>query len=139
MEILAIVIVAAYFLIVARKPDFWGKFGIKSPLRPPKKRTRPAKRSPYRATSISSQGGGCSAVNALKNVRFLDLGKAKPSIPVLGCDATSCNCKLTYHADRREIQDDRRPPTSLVSELFEGTGNVNRRQARRGRRDSDWA
>ena len=141
MEILAavIVIVAAYFLVVARKSGLPGKSGIAPPSRAPKKGARPARRSPYRATSIASQGGGCSAVNALQNVRFLDVGQSIPSIPVHGCDATSCNCVLTYHADRRETQDDRRPPHSLVSELFEQTGHVNRRLASRGRRNGDWA
>jgi hypothetical protein len=141
MEILvpAIVIVAAFFLVVARKSGFPKKFGVAPPSLPPKKRTQPARRSPYRSTSIACPDGGCSAVNALQNVRFLDIDRTIPSIPVQGCNATSCNCIRIYHADRRAAQDDRRPPLSLISDLYERTGHVNRRQKSRGRRNGDWA
>jgi hypothetical protein len=141
MEILvaAIVIVSAYFLVVARKSGLPGRFGITSPSLPPKKRAQPARRSPYRATSIACPDGGCSAVNALQNVRFLDLDRSIPAIPVHGCSATSCNCIRIHHADRRTAQGDRRPPGSLISDLYERAGHVNRRLKRKGRRNGDWA
>ena len=97
----------------------------------------PARRNPYRATSIVNERNPCSAVTRLLNVRFLDLDKRLPSLPVAGCNATKCHCKYAHHDDRRDEDSDRRSFNALTSNLFEHSGKENKRSSRGGRRKTD--
>ena len=103
----------------------------------PKEKVYPARRSPYRATSIVNRSNTCSAVKKLLNFRFLDLDKALPSLPVFGCNAGHCNCEYVRHADRRDDTEDRRALHSLETDLYELPGMVNRRVAANDRRKED--
>lgn len=97
----------------------------------------PARRSPYRATSIVNSGNSCSAVKRLLNLRFLDLDKRIPAIPVVGCNIGYCNCAYAHHADRRDNDKDRRTLHALSSDLYQGSGKINRRKSKGGRRKND--
>jgi len=99
----------------------------------------PAPRNPYRATSIVSDEGACEAVMAIGNKRFLDTERNIPKLPLPGCDVARCNCKYLHHEDRRASQEDRRIPNALQAQLYDRTGQVNRRARKRGRRKTDWA
>ena len=133
--IVAAFIVVAYRLISANRSSTVSKNAKQTSAR--KQRTRPTKRSPYRATSIVCEGNTCSAVKGLLNVRFLNLDNVMPSIPVSGCNVGFCKCKYVHHADRRDNHGDRRVPHSLQTELYEQKGRENLRVAGRGRRRSD--
>jgi hypothetical protein len=133
--IIAAFIVVAYRLISAKQSSTVSKNAKQTS--PHKKRTRPTRRSPYRATSIACEGDTCSAVKSLLNVRFLDLDNVLHTIPVSGCNVEICNCKFARHADRRDYQEDRRSPYSLKTELYDRTGKESLRVAGGGRRRSD--
>lgn len=94
-------------------------------------------RNPFRATSIVPGFGACNAVKAVAGKRFLDVDKAVPRLPLSDCDAKKCRCNYEHHHDRREDQDGRRHPRSLQSDLYDQTGNEDRRGKRRGRRKTD--
>jgi hypothetical protein len=96
-------------------------------------------RNPYRATSIVPGAGACEAVKAIAGKRFLDVDKVKPSLPLPDCNASNCACKNAHHEDRRDYDEDRRLPRGLTSELYDRTGNPDRRAKKRGRRKNDWA
>ena len=102
-----------------------------------KEKVYPARRSPYRATSIMNKGNKCSAVKNLLNFRFLDLDNVLSSIPVSGCNVGHCNCAYVQHADRRDHKGDRRALHSLLTDLYESPGKANRRVTARGRRKRD--
>ena len=102
-----------------------------------KAKVYPARRSPYRATSIVNEQNPCSAVKELLDVRYLDLSKKIPSLPVAGCDVEHCNCKYVHHEDRRDGDGDRRAMGALTTDLFEQAGNENKRSSRGGRRKTD--
>jgi len=99
----------------------------------------PKPRNPYRCTSIVAGDGACAAVKAIGNTRFLQVERKVPTLPLPTCDAAQCNCKYAHHEDRRESQDDRRHPAALQTELYDKSGNQNRRDRKRGRRKTDWA
>jgi hypothetical protein len=97
----------------------------------------PARRSPYRATSIINRGNACPAVKSLLNFRFLDLDKLLPSIPISSCNIGHCNCAYVRHSDRRDDDAGRRVLHSLQTDLYARPDKVNRRVAARGRRKGD--
>mgnify|MGYP001827553757 CR=1 FL=1 len=101
------------------------------------KNRQPVRRNPYRATSIVNESNSCAAVRSLLNVKFLDVDKKIPSLPVPGCNLGHCNCKYVHHEDRREDDGDRRAPISLGSALYEHSGDEDRRSSRGGRRKRD--
>ena len=95
-------------------------------------------RNPWRATSVVHDHPACEAVKAINNKRFLDTEK-KVLLPLSDCEASTCSCRYVSHDDRREYNEDRRRPASLKSELYDETGETNRRHKKRGRRKLDWA
>lgn len=107
---------------------------------PKKSRTakapRPAQLKPYRGTSIVVGDNACDAVKAIGTRRFLLADGDTPMLPLAGCDASRCTCTYMHHDDRRD-DDDRRLSAALSTDLYEDSGNDNRRSARRGRRKTD--
>ncbi len=102
-------------------------------------RAAPQARNPYRCTSIVPGDGACGAVEAIGNRRFLQVERKVPTLPLPDCDVAQCNCKYAHHEDRRDSQEDRRHPAALQTELYDKSGNQNRRGRKRGRRKNDWA
>ncbi len=88
----------------------------------------------YAAVSISCPKDACQSAHTLAGQRFLS--NEVPTFPLPGCDNANCNCKYVHHAARREHDEDRRAPSSLKTNLFEDSGNVERRKGRQ-RRTSD--
>lgn len=144
MEVIAIILgllVVIYFITYARKAaassgaiGFNTGDAVKKP-----RRKQPGPRNPYRATSIVHGVNACNMVQAIGSKRFLDVEKGTPRLPLPDCDAARCDCKYAYHDDRREDHEDRRQPSALQSQLYDKTGNSNRRTKKRGRRKTDWA
>jgi hypothetical protein len=93
---------------------------------------------PFRGTSVVFEECACDAVKAIGKQRFLVAKGDIPMLPLSSCDASRCNCKYMHHDDRREDDDDRRLSAALKTELYEDTGNSNRRTKKRGRRESDF-
>ena len=91
--------------------------------------------NPFRAVSIKAGSGACTAVTALAGERFL-IGQV-PHLPLAECGSKSCTCKYVHHDDRRLPDDDRRAPAALTTDLYESTGNQDRRARKRGRRVTD--
>ena len=92
---------------------------------------------PYRGISIVFDDCACDAVKANGLKRFLVADGDAPMLPLSGCDAARCNCKYMHHDDRRDDDHDRRMSAALKTELYEDTGNSDRRLKKRGRRKSD--
>lgn len=103
-----------------------------------KKPKKPVQLRPYRGTSIVFEKCACDAVKEIGNKRFLVADGGTPMLPLPACDASRCNCKYMHHDDRRDYDDDRRLSAALKTELYEDTGNENRRTKKRGRRKSDF-
>ena len=87
----------------------------------------------YAAVSIRCGTDSCESAQTLAGQRFL-VNEA-PTFPLPGCDRSNCSCKYVRHTARRGNDGDRRAPSSLKTNLFEDSGNVERRKAGR-RRDS---
>tara|TARA_R110002072_G_scaffold85210_15_gene192833 strand:+ start:6000 stop:6575 length:576 start_codon:yes stop_codon:yes gene_type:complete len=108
---------------------------------PKKSRTakapRPAQLKPYRGTSIVVGDDACDAVKAIGTRRFLLADGDTPMLPLAACDASRCTCTYMHHDDRRDDDDDRRLTAALSTDLYEDSGNENRRSAKRGRRKTD--
>ena len=96
-------------------------------------------RNPYAARSIIPGSNPCEAAQRVAGKKYL-VNEA-PKVPLQGCDPAQCHCKVMEHKDRRESNEDRRNPCAsvLTTQLFESTGEPNRRQRRGGRRKTDWA
>lgn len=91
----------------------------------------------YRGTSIVFAANACDAVKAIGKNRFLLADGDTPILPLAACDTSRCTCKYIHHDDRRDYDDDRRLPSAIRTELYEDSGNTNRRLKKRGRRKSD--
>ena len=98
---------------------------------------KPADLKPFRGTSIVFDDCACDAVKAIGKSRFLLSEGNTPMLPLPACDASRCNCKYMHHDDRRDYDDDRRLSAALRTDLYEDTGNTDRRSKKRGRRASD--
>jgi hypothetical protein len=96
-------------------------------------------RNPYAALSIMPGNNPCEAAQRVSGKKYL-VNEA-PKLPLSGCDPAHCQCEFTQHNDRRELHEDRRNPcaSALTTQLFEATGEANRRKRRGGRRKTDWA
>ncbi len=101
------------------------------------KAKKPVQLKPYRGISIAFDERACDAVKAIGGRRFLVTEGDAPMLPLPSCDASRCNCKYRHHDDRREEQHDRRLTVALRTDLYEDSGNENRRANKRGRRKSD--
>ena len=88
----------------------------------------------YAAVSISCKADACQSAQTLAGQRFL--ANEVPTFPLPGCDSANCSCKYVHHTARRDHDEDRRAPSSLKTNLFEDSGNVERRKGRQ-RRTSD--
>lgn len=95
----------------------------------------PAK--PYRATLVMSKDGACDAAKVIAGTVFLDSEGVTPGLPLPGCDVAQCGCRYVHRDDRRDSDDDDRRLPAVRTELYDRTGNINRRQLTGGRRRSD--
>jgi hypothetical protein len=104
-----------------------------------KRKARIGARNPYAARFIMPGNNPCETAQRFSAKKYL-VNEA-PKLPLQGCDRAHCQCKFMEHNDRRESHEDRRNPcaSSLTTQLFEATGEPNRRQRQGGRRKSDWA
>lgn len=104
-----------------------------------KRKARYGARNPYAALSIIPGNNPCETAQRVSVKKYL-VSEA-PKLPLQGCDRAHCQCKFMEHNDRRESHEDRRNPcaSALTTQLFETTGEPNRRQRRGGRRKTDWA
>jgi hypothetical protein len=141
--LIGVLVLVAIYLVVS-----WRKSSSKSAARPGRigndaaakaGKTTIAPRNPWRATSIVHDTRACEAVKAIGGRRFLDTEKQLPKLPLPECNAERCNCKYVHHEDRREESEDRRSPNALQAELYDRSGEVNRRARKRGRRKTDWS
>ena len=140
--IVVLIVAAAYWAYAQSK----GKLGKSSPIEPPSEHptteseaTGDAAASddnPYRAESILSYGGGCPAVEAFSQRRFL-VGES-PALPLPDCTSEQCKCKYIQHEDRRYDGRGRRL-VFMEAEIDEVTDMLERRgnEVTRGRRKSD--
>lgn len=105
----------------------------------PAKRKKPAPaHNPYKAVALMAGESACESVKAAGARRYL-IGEA-PRLPLPGCDPAMCTCKYRHLEDRRDFHEDRRHPSVLMADLYSTTtGEPNRRERKRGRRESDWA
>ena len=103
----------------------------------PEKKTDPVQLKPYRGTSIVFTENACDAVKAIGKNRFLLADGDTPILPLAACDASRCTCKYMHYDDRRDYDDDRRLTATIRTDLYEDSGNANRRLEKRGRRKSD--
>ncbi|CAA0094301.1 Uncharacterised protein [Halioglobus japonicus] len=104
----------------------------------PMRAAKPVQLKPYRGISIVYEDCACDAVKAIENKRFLISDGDAPMLPLPACDASRCSCKYKHYDDRREYDDDRRHSAALQTQLYEDTGNNDRREKKRGRRKTDW-
>ena len=142
MKVLIIIALAiAAFLVVVRMRANSGNTAKKLPAKTAKakKRTAPpaAQQHPFRATSIVLGESPCEAARELAEKPYLDKDKSTPLLPLEDCTAARCTCKYAHQQDRRDMNEDRRFPSSLQSEIYYTSENKNRRIKRRGRRDYD--
>lgn len=68
---------------------------------------------PFHAVSILPDQEGCSAVESIKQRRFLS--DEAPGLPLWDCGALDCGCKYIHHADRRADARDRRSQSVELS------------------------
>lgn len=96
-------------------------------------------RNVYAALCIEPGNNSCEAAQRVAGEKYL-VNEA-PKLPLPGCDPAQCECRFKDHDDRRESHEDRMNPygSALTTQLFEASGESNRRIRRRGRRKTDWA
>ena len=134
--LIGVILLALLLRSGLRKPQS-GPASAKSRTTQAKKPAAPQNR--YRATSIVVGPNACEAVKRLGDKRFLVATKEAPPLPLPDCNQPRCTCKYSHHADRREeVNDDRRGPPGLRSELHRHLDKEERRSKKRGRRRSDW-
>ena len=91
---------------------------------------------PFQAVSLCSLGGGCAAVEASGQRRFL-VGKS-PLLPLTECTSKHCNCKYVRHDDRRYDGLGRRLSIEATAKIEDGLEAIERREpVSRGRRKTD--
>lgn len=61
----------------------------------------------FHAVSIRFNADACLHAKALQGRRFL--ATEAPQLPLMNCDAPSCNCHFMHHEDRRAGKDRRSP------------------------------
>jgi hypothetical protein len=89
---------------------------------------------PFTAVTLAPGPGACEAVLSFEGARFLS-GDA-PLLPLADCGSSSCTCKYMHYEDRRDINEERRQPFSMRTELHSSSGEEERR-LRAGRRGPD--
>jgi hypothetical protein len=110
----------------------------------PAKIARPAKTRKTKVTaeknaknfpgvSIKLCAHACDAAKELEKHRFLS--REAPLLPLADCNQLNCACKYVHHNDRRDVNEDRRHAYSMKTELYDTTGNENRRD-KKERRES---
>jgi hypothetical protein len=96
---------------------FWPDSSTRSPLRRSSDPGSHGRRhdSRFHAVSIEPCSHACAAVMAMRGKRYL--ATEVSSLPVLGCDASRCQCTYKHFADRRTGHD-RRHASSAMQEHF---------------------
>lgn len=137
MKIAAIVILVFVVLALYLKS--------KSSDKKPKKPARIAKPTKSRKASATTDKAGksyagiaiklcanaCDAAKELEKTRYLS-GQA-PLLPLTDCNQPNCACKYVHYSDRRDVNEDRRHAYSMKTELYDSTGNQNRREKKERR------
>jgi ABC-type nickel/cobalt efflux system permease component RcnA len=90
---------------------------------------------PYHSVTITTEAGGCQEAAELANKRFLSADA--PPLPLANCQAAQCHCHYIHYEDRRDEHGSRRNHFGLSHDLFGGDGQSNRREPKKGRRQSD--
>lgn len=142
MEVAIIAVVVVVLAIILLRRSSSGKTGGKR-ARAKKKISRARAggeaAGPYRGVSLEFDPTNpdiCERAKAIGTRRFL-VGEA-PTLPLQGCASPRCACKYAHHKDRRDVEDDRRHPSSLQAELY-GRKDGGERRKKRGRRKEDWS
>lgn len=91
--------------------------------------------SRYRAVAIDCGTGACEAAKSMGAKRALvgELGR----LPLKDCDVAVCECKFIHYDDRRDAHEDKRAISALSTQLYQASGQKERR-LRKGRRRSDF-
>ncbi len=132
-------IIAALVLLVAAavylmSPEHWRLRPRRSKTWNKRSRAPANDRPTFHAVSIE---GECSSARALKERRFLV--RQAPTLPLPGCNRSTCQCKYLHYEDRRSsMQPDRRSIATTRSEHYILQGNTERR-TKRGRRTDDMS
>jgi hypothetical protein len=117
----------------------WRLLSSSSSKQPGQRTSKPQQasaRSPYLSMSLMLPIKHCASAAEVENKRFLV--REAPTLPLDGCDHTTCKCGFIKHPDRREDDSDRRALYGLRAELH-AINAGNERRKRRGRRASDFA
>lgn len=96
------------------------------------KHKHPHEQHPYHSVSVETESNACKAVEQLKHKRFLS--DDAPSLPLHNCQAQDCQCHYTHYEDRRDKNGSRRSDVGLSHDLFDGDGQLNRREKKSDRR-----
>ncbi len=88
----------------------------------------------YYALSVRFGTGACEPARSLHGQRFLSA--EAPRLPLAGCDADECDCRIVHHRDRR-TGDERRSPFQRgfggsAGRIGEDRRRTDRRRADRG-------
>lgn len=90
---------------------------------------------PYHCVIFVHEKPCCQAALDIKHISYLS--NEAPPIPLHECDMTQCNCHYQHKEDRRGSQENRRLDFGMTKDLYGAFGEKNRREKRRGRRESD--
>lgn len=96
------------------------------------KHKHPHEHHPFHSVSVETESNACKAVEQLKHKRFLSVDA--PLFPLENCQAQDCQCHYTHYEDRRDEHGSRRSDVGLSHDLFDGDGQLNRRQKKSDRR-----
>lgn len=98
---LALLIAAIALLWLRRRAAHRGTPGE----RPPE--INPDGSGRFHAVSVRFGADACATARDLHGLRFLVA--ESPSLPLAGCDAADCQCRIVHHRDRRSGEDRRQP------------------------------
>jgi hypothetical protein len=89
---------------------------------------------PFHAVSIGPAPGSCAVAQSMRSQRYLS--EEAPSLPLVNCTASQCQCRYMHYPDRRSVTRDRRLGPVEESDESEFWSLRNRRSFL-GRRSSE--
>jgi hypothetical protein len=90
----------------------------------------------YQAITINPCSHACEAIHWIKDKRYL--ASEAPELPINMCtNGEKCQCKYSYHNDRRSGDGDRRLSSAAITNSF--SFNNQRSSARKDRRRDSYA